>query len=271
LTGVSNIIHRVGAYIGVQTQKEMKNQFERAIRTKLGIHEGELDPADLLKITTLQINSASQEDINDLFLTPSLINLTIICEGDIDLSPLDALPLLDSLKITNANLLSKLISLRLKNCDIDDLAPLEGLERLLTLNLNENNIEDLTPISALEELKSLDIEGNEISNLDPLSSIDGITWIHAARNYVRDLGPLTTMKTLESLDVGRNRVTNIDALSKITSLSWLGLSFNNIRDISPINSLPNLRYLDIEGDFFNQQSTRTHLPNLAAKGIDIFR
>ena len=82
----------------------MKNQFERTIRTKLGIHEGELDAADLLKITTLQLNSASQEDINDLFLTPSLINLTIICEGDIDLSPLNALPLLDSLRIANANI-----------------------------------------------------------------------------------------------------------------------------------------------------------------------
>ena len=124
---------------------------------------------------------------------------------------------------------------------------------------------------SLESLKSLDIEGNEISNLDPLSFINGITWIHAARNYIRDLGPLTTLKSLESLDVGHNRVTNIDALSKITSINWLGLSFNTIRDISPINSLPNLRYLDIEGDSFNQQSTRIHLPNLAAKGIDIFR
>ena len=94
---VSNIIPCVETYINVEILVEMKNQFERTIRTKLGIHEGELDAADLLKITTLQINSASQEDINDLFLTPSLINLTIICEGDIDLSPLNALPLLDSL------------------------------------------------------------------------------------------------------------------------------------------------------------------------------
>ena len=75
---LSNIIPCVETYINVEILVEMKNQFERTIRTKLGIHEGELDAADLLKITTLQINSASQEDINDLFLTPSLINLTII-------------------------------------------------------------------------------------------------------------------------------------------------------------------------------------------------
>ena len=70
LIRVSNIIPCVETYINVEILVEMKNQFERTIRTKLGIHEGELDAADLLKITTLQINSASQEDINDLFLTP---------------------------------------------------------------------------------------------------------------------------------------------------------------------------------------------------------
>ena len=63
---------------------------------------------------------------------------------------------------------------------------------------------------------------------------------------------------------------NVDSLSKITSLQWLGISFNDIRDISPINSLSKLTYLDVEGDSFNQQSTRIHLPNLRAKGIEVF-
>jgi len=38
-----------------------------------------------------------------------------------------------------------------------------------------------------------------------------------------------------------------------------------------LNLLPKLRYLDIEDDSFNQQSTRTHLPNLIRKAGEVFK
>jgi len=38
-----------------------------------------------------------------------------------------------------------------------------------------------------------------------------------------------------------------------------------------LNFLPKLRYLDIEGDSFNQQSTRARLPNLIRTGVEVFK
>ena len=149
----------------------MSNNFEKAVRDKLGVYEDQLDRVQMSKITTLQIEGATQQDIDDLVNTPSVINLSLICKGDVHLAPLQELPLLDTLRITDANLedfaplekltylrhldvsdsqiadfshlsyLLELLSLRLKNCDLDDLSPIESMVNLLGLNLNENNIE----------------------------------------------------------------------------------------------------------------------------------
>ena len=154
----------------------MNNSFEKSVRAKLGVDGEHLDPLQMSKITTLQIEDASQEDIDDLVNTPSIINLSLWCKGDIHLAPLQELPLLDTLRIAEANLedfaplekltdlrhldvsdsqiadfshlsyFSELISLRLKNCDLDDLSPLEGMFNLSCLNLNENNIDNLSLI-----------------------------------------------------------------------------------------------------------------------------
>ncbi|MED6295708.1 MAG: hypothetical protein VYB13_00415, partial [Chloroflexota bacterium] len=72
----------------------MNNSFEKAVRAKLGVGEGSLDPIQMSKIMTLQIENASQKDIDDLVNTPSIINLSLFCTGDIHLAPLEELPLL---------------------------------------------------------------------------------------------------------------------------------------------------------------------------------
>ena len=76
----------------------MNNNFERAVRAKLGIYEDQLDPIQMSKITTLQIEAAAQDDIDDLVNTPSVINLSLFCKGDVQLAPLQELRLLDTLR-----------------------------------------------------------------------------------------------------------------------------------------------------------------------------
>ena len=57
----------------------MNNNFDKAVRAKLGVYEDQLDPIQMSKITTLQIKEATQGDIEDLVRTPSLINLSLVC------------------------------------------------------------------------------------------------------------------------------------------------------------------------------------------------
>ena len=76
----------------------MSNNFDKAVRAKLGVYEDQLDPIQMSKITTLQIEEATQGDIDDLVKTPSVIKLSLVCKGDVSLAPLQELALLDSLR-----------------------------------------------------------------------------------------------------------------------------------------------------------------------------
>ena len=56
----------------------MNNSFEKSVRAKLGVDGEHLDPLQMSKITTLQIEDASQEDIDGLVNTPvSYTHLTL--------------------------------------------------------------------------------------------------------------------------------------------------------------------------------------------------
>ena len=140
---ISNIISTGLSTVSVflQRQNSMNNQFERAVRNKLDSHNGELDPVTLSQITSLRIEHATQGDLDDLFLTPSLINLSLDCEGDINLNPIGKLPLLDTFEIRNAN--------------IEDFSPLNNVNALRNLDVDNSQIASFHDIRLFENLDTL--------------------------------------------------------------------------------------------------------------------
>ena len=80
---------------------------------------------------------------------------------------------------------------------------------------------------------------------------------------------LSTLKSVSSLDISKNEISNIDALSKTINLAWLSIADNQIRDLSPLNSLPKLNHLVIEGNHFNQQTKKIHIPRFKSRGITV--
>ena len=67
--------------------------FERAVVNELGIDAISVTQSSLLELGSLTIDRVSTEDLKHLVHTPNLINLSIMCYGDVDLEELAKLKL----------------------------------------------------------------------------------------------------------------------------------------------------------------------------------
>ncbi len=229
-----------------------------------------LNAGDLLKLTRLDARNANIQDLTGIKYASNLSYLNLgeaYIEGEgyvntntvSDLSPLIGLTTLTYLRLSRTKLV--------------DLSALSALTNLNTLNLDSNNISDISALSALTNLKTLNLSSNNISDISALSTLTQLTSLNLYSNNISDISALSALTQLKTLYLSSNNISDISALSGLTNLNTLYLNSNNISDMSPLLALNligtqrNNIGLSLKNNPLNNDSIRTHIPAMQARGI----
>lgn len=205
-----------------------------------------LTPNDLLRITTLSINSTKVTTLSGLEHATNFTHLDLYSLTIQDLSPIASLPKLDHLTLKNCIIsdlsslatLHSLHNLRLINCPITDLSPLKSLKHLDDLGVEDCPISDLAPLAALNNLRRISLRycDFDFPDLSPLAQLTNLTDITIQHCNITDITPLAELYNLSSLYLDKNKIHCLPSKTKFPKLSVLELSHNQITDVSPLTS-----------------------------------
>ena len=186
-----------------------------------------MTPADLQRLTVLDVREKGIVDLTGLEHATNLWALVLIENKIHDLSPLSGL--------------TQLSFLDLGGNQISDLRPLASLTLLEDLRIWRNQIEDISPLTELVNLKKLLIENNDIKDFSPL---DGLTHLEVLHNHGNgnfrvcdDISRVAVAPRVKDKDYpsifaawAGNSILNLPNLSNDETiiyhdLSWGGLGF----------------------------------------------
>ncbi len=128
-----------------------------------------MTPADLQRLTVLDVREKGIVDLTGLEHATHLRTLVLIENKIHDISPLSGL--------------TQLSFLDLGGNEISDLRPLAALTLLDDLRIWRNQIEDISPLAELANLKSLLIENNDIKDFSPLDELTQLEVLHRHGNF----------------------------------------------------------------------------------------
>ena len=223
-----------------------------------------LSAGDLSELTSLEAPSANIEDLSGIEYAHNLSRLELWDNNITDISALSALTSLNTLNL-----------LDLSNNNITDISALSALTNLTWLGLDSNDISDISVLSRLTNLNLLDLSNNNITDISALSALTNLTWLDLDRNDISNISVLSVLANLNTLNLSFNNITDISVLSRLTNLTWLGLKSNKISDMSPVLALnlTGTRWdsigLYLQDNPLNNESIRTHIPAMQARGIVI--
>lgn len=127
--------------------------------------------------------------------------------------------------------LTRLLSLFIGECQIEDLSPVGGCTSLVTLHAFSNHaIEDISPLTSLQNLQTLNLDENLISNLSPLRECMSLVVLHVSTNRIKSI---PEMELIE-LYADDNKIQDISVFRDNKTLEVLSVSRNLIRDVSPL-------------------------------------
>ena len=132
--------------------------------------------------------------------------------------------------------------------DVENLAPLKGLNKLRELDAADNFISDTTALVQLKKLRTLDLSSNLISNLAPLAKLEKLMNLYLEDNEITDVTPLAQLQDLSQLKLDLNLITDVAPLAKITNLVDLFLRDNLIANVTPLARMAHLDYLYLDGN-----------------------
>jgi Leucine-rich repeat (LRR) protein len=159
--------------------------------------------------------------------------------------------LLYQCELNDISLLSELINLKelyLHYNQITDIRPLWGLKNLKELVLHSNQITDISPLSGLKKLEKLLMSSNQITDMIPLSGLNNLKKLNLGHNHIIDISPLSGLKKLEYLRLDNNQTIDLRPLSGLKKLKELWLSENQITDIRPLSGLNILGQLYLDNN-----------------------
>lgn len=190
-------------------------------------------------------NIASLGTLTDLSVTGTTVSSE-------HLAAIAALPLLKNLKLTDCGISSitplekatALVTLDLSKNSIRTLTALSNMQALTELNLSNNTVVDIDPLKSCTALTKLDVSSNALSTLAPLGNSASLTYLNASANSITALGELRGLTALTYLDLSKNKLTNVAPLAVCESLTELNISTNTLTDIKVLSSLHSLMYFD---------------------------
>lgn len=121
--------------------------------------------------------------------------------------------------------------LNLRNCGIEDISNIEGLNSLKNLKELDLSYNQISEIKGLENLVSLEFLGlinNRISEIKGLEKLKNLRTLFLHDNQITEIKGLGTLQNLESLALENNKITEIKGLENLNKLKVLGLELNPI-------------------------------------------
>lgn len=238
--------------------QELLNRGGRTLRTD-----------DLWAITELEVPT-DVTVLDDLHYFTGLTSLSLPSTCGSDLSFLALMPHLETLNLDNCALTtdllrvicscSSLTTLRMSDCGLSNITPLEGMVHLRVLDLSDNSINNLVPLSSLTNLEELYLQENALTSVSALSGLTGLIKLDLSRNSLKSISPIGACTALEELNVAYNQLSEIDAVGNMTLLKKLDASNNQIEDVSALAPCTQLEIFTMEDnlltsiDFLNDNS-----------------
>ena len=167
-----------------------------------------LTVSDMLKLTTLTVNSADIRDLTGLEHASNLTTLSLNGNNLSDIAPLTGL--------------SKLTTLSLNNNRISDVTPLAALAELQTLSLENNVLADATPLSGLTRLETLSLDNNRLWNVSAFIGMSELRTLSLENNDLSDVAPLTSLRQLKTLQLKGNLLSYPSLHTHIPALQAQG-------------------------------------------------
>ena len=159
----------------------------------------------------------------------SVTELRFVTDNVTDISPLPALPGLQSLTIHGSDLGGGKVNGRLSS-----LSQLEGMQ-LTVLNCEGNSVlADLSPLTGMK-LTNLNCGTTEVSDLSPLQGMP-LTTLRLVGSRVSDLSPLKGMH-LKSLEIRYTQVSDLSPLQGMALTSLICFA-TPVADLSPLRGMP---------------------------------
>lgn len=179
---------------------------EREVRRKVGKDKGDITPADLGRVKS--INLANNVKVHQI--DPCIF------------------PMFTSLK-----------DLFLGSGEYDDLTPLQKLTTLESLRISFSVVKDLRPIEGLKRMDRLDISHTLVGDdqFKSVASFVNLTELMLDETDVSDLTPVAGLKKLERISLKKTRVVSLAPLSQIKTLRFVYIADTAVTDISPVQPL----------------------------------
>lgn len=162
---------------------------EAEVRRKAGKPEGELTPADLKKVRSVDLTRGGKP--------------------------------VDSLDPCVFPLLTNLHQLYLGGGELSDLSPIGGLTQLEGLRASMNKVAVITPLAGMLQMDRLDLGRTQVRDLTPIKRMTKLTELMLDDTPVDDLSPIAGLSNLERLSIKRTRVANLAVLKGLHKLKFL--------------------------------------------------
>jgi internalin A len=178
---------------------------EAEVRKKVGKDGGDITPADLAQIKSINISTAKVHQI-DPCIFPMLTSVKDIFFGP---------------------------------GEYDDLTPLQKLSTLMSLRLSYSQVKDLHAIEGLKAMDRLDISHTPIGDdqLKTVGAMANITELMLDEDTISDISPLANLKKLEKLSLKKTGVKSLAPLAQMKTLRFLWIADTPVSDITPVQPL----------------------------------
>lgn len=195
----------------------------------LDLSNCEIDNTILSTLPSLTIYDTLNLSNND-FSDVSLINNALLATNTkVDLSDTQVTDL------SGLNVNAAIGGLFLRNLNISDYTPLNGLSNLQTLEIINNPQGNFSSLN-LPYLETLTIQNSNLSSLNFLNNSPMIRNLFLTNNKIENLSPLQTLYDLQTLDLTNNKVTSIESIQSL-NVRNLTLDGNHISDIAYLSEL----------------------------------
>lgn len=144
--------------------------------------------------------------------------------------------------------LSRYSYIELKASDIEDLAPLSGLERVNFINAPDNKVASLAGLNNLPKLKKLWLSGNAMTEFPAIDGFPLLNNLVLNGNPIATLTAVTAHPRLQTLRMSGTAIKDYAPLAKL-KVSWLQLANTKHPEaLATLPEMPTVMVADLSGN-----------------------
>lgn len=137
---------------------------------------------------------------------------------------------LDIESVEPLTIFAHLITLKLDNTSVTDIAPFAGLKRLKEMSVTNSPLWDIGPLAGMKQLESLNLENTSVEDLYPLQGLHQLQKLNVSGTKIRNLKPLSGLTNLRELVINNTRVNSLKYIISLSRLTLLRCDHTLLRE-----------------------------------------